>query len=297
MTGKRTALTRVATLVLAGVLVLAGGACGKGDGDNGGGGGGAKTFAAGSTMEKLNKAQKISIGTKFDQPLFGLKGLDGKPAGFDVEIGKAIASELGIPADKIEWVESPSKFREEYIEQGKVDLVVATYTINDTRKQRVAFAGPYYVAGQDILVKASDNSITGPESFKDGTKKVCSATGSTPAKNIETYLKDKASQLVLFDGYAKCVDALKAGQVDAVTTDNVILMGFAAAEPTLLKVLAKPFTQEPYGIGVKKDDSAFREFVNATLEKIYADGRYAKAWKDTVGDVAPTPTGPSINRY
>src|SRR5258705_6907637 len=168
MSHRRTTLTRVASLVLAGALALASGACGSGNEGNGTPVQTAKTFAAGSTMDRLNKAQKITIGTKFDQPLFGLKGLDGKPAGFDVEIGKIIAAELGIPADKIEWVESPSKFREEYIEQGKVDAVVATYTINDKRKERVAFAGPYYVAGQDILVKAGDTSITGPDSFKEG---------------------------------------------------------------------------------------------------------------------------------
>jgi glutamate transport system substrate-binding protein len=257
----------------------------------------APTFAAGTTMAKLQAAQKIIIGTKFDQPLFGLKNLDGRPEGFDVEIGKIIAAELGIPADKIEWTETKSAVREEYIEQGKADVVVATYTINDTRKQRIAFAGPYYVAGQDILVKKSDTSITGPDSFKDGTKKVCSVTGSTPAKKIEDYVKDKTTQIVLFDGYAKCVDALKAGTVDAVTTDNVILLGYADQDPNTFKMLNKPFTQEPYGIGLKKDDTAFRTFINDVLEKIYSDGRYAKAWADTVGDVAPAPAGPAVNRY
>ena len=220
------------------------------------------TFEAGTTMATLKAAQKITIGTKFDQPLFGLKGLDGKPTGFDVEIGKIIAAELGIAADKIEWVETKSAVREEVIEQSKVDLVVATYTINDTRKQRVGFAGPYYVAGQDIMVRKDDNSITGPDSFKDGTKKVCSVTGSTPAKKIEEYVKDKTAQIVLFGGYAQCVEALKTKVVDAVTTDNVILLGYVDQDPTAFKILSKPFTQEPYGIGVKKDDTKFRDFIN-----------------------------------
>ena len=255
------------------------------------------TFEAGTTMATLKAAQKITIGTKFDQPLFGLKGLDGKPTGFDVEIGKIIAAELGIAADKIEWVETKSAVREEVIEQSKVDLVVATYTINDTRKQRVGFAGPYYVAGQDIMVRKDDTSITGPDSFKDGTKKVCSVTGSTPAKKIEEYVKDKTAQIVLFGGYAQCVEALKTKVVDAVTTDNVILLGYVDQDPTAFKILNKPFTQEPYGIGVKKDDTKFRDFINTVLEKIYTDGRYAQAWKDTVGDVAPAPTGPAVNRY
>ena len=258
----------------------------------------AVTFAAGSTMDKLNKAQKIRVGTKFDQPGFGLAGLDGKPAGFDVEIAKIIAAELGIPADKIEWTETPSRIREEVLETDKVDIVVATYTINDARKERIDFAGPYYVAGQQIMTKKSDDSITGPDSFQDGTKKVCSVTGSTPAKNIEKYLKDVATQLVLFDVYTKCVDALKQGTVDAVTTDNVILTGFVATNPNDLKLVGTRFTDEPYGIGVKKGDTAFRDFVNDVLEKIAKDGRYAKAWTDTAGKFDPVvPEAPAVNRY
>jgi glutamate transport system substrate-binding protein len=254
-------------------------------------------FDAGTKMEALNKAQKVTIGTKFDQPLFGLKGLDGKPAGFDVEIGKIIAAKLGISSDKIEWVETPSKVREEVIEQGKVDFVVATYTINDKRKERISFAGPYYIAGQDIMVKKDDSSITGPDSFKDGTKKVCSVTGSTPAEKIKTYLKDAASQLVLFDVYSKCADALKNGQVDAVTTDNVILLGLIDKSGGEFKLVGKPFTEEPYGIGIKKDDTAFKDFINKTLEEADKDGSYKKAWEDTAGKVAEdTPELPAIDK-
>lgn len=274
-----------------------------GDNDSGGTGGGssprpAVTFAAGTTMEKLNKAQKITIGTKFDQPGFGLKGLDGKPAGFDVEIGKILATELGIPTANITWVETPSAVREEVIEQSKVDVVVATYTINDARKQRIDFAGPYYVAGQQIMTRKNDSSITGPESFRDGTKKVCSVTGSTPAAKIATYVKDQATQLVLFDVYSKCADALKGGQVDAVTTDNVILTGFVAKAPNDFKLVGSKFTEEPYGIGLKKDDTAFRAFINDLLEKIAKDGRYAKAWTDTAGKFDTNiPEAPGVNRY
>jgi glutamate transport system substrate-binding protein len=256
------------------------------------------TFAAGSTMDRLNKAQKVTVGTKFDQPGFGLKGLTGKPEGFDVEVAKLIAAELGIPADKIEFVETTSKVREDYIEQGKVDFIVATYTINDKRKERIAFAGPYYEAGQNIMVKKDDASITGPDSFKDGTKKVCSVTGSTPAEHIKTYLKDVATQLVLFDTYDKCRDALKGGQVDAVTTDNVILLGYIAKSDKAFKLAGNNFTKEPYGIGVKKDDTAFRSFINDTLEKIYANGAWKAAWDHTAGTFgAELGMPPAVVRY
>ncbi|MCW6008122.1 glutamate ABC transporter substrate-binding protein [Micromonospora sp. CPCC 205371] len=292
-------ITRMVAVAAVAALSLGIAACGGDDGgDSGDTGSGSKSFEAGSTMEKLNKAQKITIGTKFDQPGFGLKGLDGKPAGFDVEIGKLIADELGIADDKITWVETPSAVREEKIEKAEVDLVVATYTINDKRKERIDFAGPYYEAGQNILVKADDTSITGPDSFKAGDKKVCSVQGSTPATNIEKYLANKASQLVVFDVYQKCVDALTNGQVNAVTTDNVILLGFIARNEGKFKLAGENFTKEPYGIGLKKGDNAFRTFVNDTLETLFKDGRWEKAWKDTAGKyVDETPTPPTINRY
>jgi glutamate transport system substrate-binding protein len=288
--------TRIVAALGALTLALTLTACGGDDGD--GGGSGNANFAAGSTMEKLNKAQKIRVGTKFDQPGFGLKGLSGKPEGFDVEMAKLVAKALDIPEDKIEYTETPSTVREQVLQQDKVDIVVATYTINDKRKAVIDFAGPYYIAGQSILVKADDASITGPDSFKDGTKKVCSVTNSTPATNIEKYLKDKAKQLVLFDIYTKCVDALKGGQVDAVTTDNVILTGFIATNEGQFKLAGSTFTEEPYGIGLKKGDNDFRTFVNDTLEASFKDGSYTKAWKDTAGKYDPNdPKIPTIDRY
>jgi glutamate transport system substrate-binding protein len=162
----------------------------------------------------------------------------------------------------------------------------------------VDFAGPYYTAGQDIMVKKNDTSITGPDSFKAGGKKVCSVTGSTPAEKIKSYLKDPASQLVLFDVYSKCADALKNGQVDAVTTDNVILLGLIDANGGAFKLVDQPFTQEPYGIGLKKGDDKFRAFINDTLDAAAKDGSYEKAWKATAGKVKPeAPKLPVLNRY
>jgi glutamate transport system substrate-binding protein len=277
-------MNRLVAYAAVAVLALGVSACGGDDGDDGGSGADtSKTFPAGSTMQKLKDAKKLKVGTKFDQPGFGLKGLDGKPAGFDVEIAKIIATELGLTADQIEFSESPSAVREQVIEQGTVDIVVATYTINDTRKQRISFAGPYYEAGQTIMVRNNESDITGPDSFKTTNKKVCSVTNSTPATNIEKYLGDKAKQLVLFDIYQKCVDALKGGQVDAVTTDNVILSGFISTNEGAFKLAGQPFTEEPYGIGLKKGDTAFRTFINETLTKSFQDGTYQKMWQDTAG--------------
>ncbi|PPK98455.1 glutamate transport system substrate-binding protein [Kineococcus xinjiangensis] len=240
-------------------------------------------FEAGSTMAELSEAGEMTIGTKFDQPGFGLRGLDETPDGFDVRIAQYIAAQLGIEADKIKWVESPSSQREDLIVNGDVDMVVATYTINDKRKERITFAGPYYVAGQQIMVKKDDSTISGPEDLKANPDvKICSVTGSTPAENIREYLASP-DQLVTFEVYDDCVTQLENGQVQAVTTDNVILVGYVAENEGKFKLVGEQFTEEPYGIGIEKGDTAFCEFINESLEKAAEEGYYEEAWKETAG--------------
>jgi glutamate transport system substrate-binding protein len=250
-------------------------------------------FEAGTTMAKLADKGSITIGTKFDQPLFGLRGPSGEPEGFDVEIGKIIAAKLGIEPDKIKWVETVSANREPFIQDGKVDIVVATYTINDERKQVVDFAGPYFIAGQTILVKKDNDDITGPDDLAGKT--VCSVEGSTPAANIEENYPDV--KLELTDAYSNCLEPLRNDQVDAITTDNVILAGFVDQNEGEFKLAGEPFTEEPYGIGLKKGDDAFRTFINDTLEEAYEDGSWAEAWESTAGAVLETPEPPAVDRY
>ncbi|GGQ58933.1 glutamate ABC transporter substrate-binding protein [Couchioplanes azureus] len=287
--------TRAAVAAVALTLALATAACG---GDDAGSTGERTSFPAGSTMQKLRDAQKLRVGTKFDQPGFGLKRPSGTPKGFDVEIAKIIAERLGIAEERIEYTETPSSIREQVLQQDKVDIVVATYTITDKRKQLVDFAGPYYIAGQTLMVNADYSEITGPDSFKDPTKKVCSVTNSTPATNIQKYLKDKTKQLVLFENYDKCVKALMNRKVDAVTSDNVILLGFIATNEGKLALAGTAFTEEPYGIGVKKGDDQFRNFINDTIEASFGDGSYRRAWKYTAGKYDQSgPTIPTIDRY
>ena len=248
-------------------------------------------FAAGSTMAKLADAGKITVGTKFDQPLFGLLGPSGVPEGFDVEIAKIVATALGIPADKIEWKDAVSANREPFIENGDVDIVVATYTINDKRKEVISFAGPYYMAGQSILVLADNDTIKSETDLVG--KPVCSVTGSTPAAELATL----GAIPTLTDTYTLCLEPLRSGAVVAVSTDNVILAGLAAQNEGEFKVVGKPFTEEPYGIGLKKDDTDFRNFINDTLEASYADGSYKAAWESTAGKVLPFVDPPAVNRY
>ncbi len=283
---------RTTTAMTVAVATLAMAACGS---DDDGGGDAAEPsvaetpeFEAGTTMAELAEQGSIRVGTKFDQPGFGLENLEGEVEGFDVEVAKIIAGALGIEEGDIEFVQTPSAVREEVLEGGEVDMVVATYTINDTRRERISFAGPYYEAGQQIMVASDNDEITGPESFTDNPDAtVCSVTGSTPSENIREYLASD-DQLVLFDEYSQCADALGNGQVDAVTTDNVILLGFVSESDGDFKLVGEQFTEEPYGIGIPKGDVAFCEFINETL----ADNEeaYVEAWESTAGQVEGTET-------
>jgi len=242
----------------------------------------AAEFEPGSRMAELQEAGAITIGTKFDQPLFGLQNLEGQPEGFDVEVAKLVAARLGISEDNIEWVETVSANREPFLQQGQVDMVVATYTINETRDEVIDFAGPYFQAGQDILVAAGNpEGIEGEDDLAGKT--VCSVSGSTPAGYIEE--NQPEAELVLFDVYDRCVDALKNGQVQAVTTDNVILAGYAAEEPDAVELISNPFTEEPYGIGIPEGQEEFCEFINQVLADAEEDGSLQDAFDRTAGTV------------
>ncbi len=287
----------LAVLALTASLVLT--ACGDDDGDDSTTEGDSEPtaeagdFPEGSTMAELAEAGEITVGTKFDQPLFGLVGPDGTPVGFDVEIAKIIASELGISEDNITWTETVSANREPFIQDGQVDIVVATYTINDERKQLVDFAGPYFEAGQTIMVLESNSDINGPDDLAG--RRVCSVEGSTPAENIRTSYPE--AELFPTGAYSDCLEPLRNGQVDAVTTDNVILSGFVDQNPGEFKLVGETFTEEPYGIGLELGDTEFRNWINDVLEAAYEDGRWEQAWEDTAGAVLDTPEPPAVDRY
>jgi len=233
--------------------------------------------------------KKITIGTKFDQPGMAVKKPDGSMAGFDVDVATYVAKQLGYTPDEIEWKEAPSGQRETLIQNGQVDYIVATYSITDARKQKVAFAGPYLDTGQSLLVRAGTTDIVGPESLANG-KKLCSVSGSTPAQRI----KDKypGVQLQQYDTYSACVEALRNGAIDAVSTDEVILAGFGAQFPGAFTIIGKPFSTEHYGIGLRKADPELLTKINDAILTMEQDGSWKAAFERNLGPAgisAPTP--------
>ncbi|WP_413450554.1 glutamate ABC transporter substrate-binding protein [Georgenia phoenicis] len=213
----------------------------------------------------------IRIGIKFDQP--GLGYQDGNEyTGFDVDVATYIAEQLGYTADQIEWVESPSPQRETMLQNEQVDMIVATYSITDERDEVVDFAGPYFVAGQDLLIRSDDaGTITGPDVL-DG-RNLCSVSGSTSAARVkEDFSPD--TQLVELNGYSECIQYLAGGQVDAVTTDDIILAGLAAADGSgELQVVGNPFSEENYGVGLPPGSEMCQDVTDA-INAMFDDGSW-----------------------
>jgi glutamate transport system substrate-binding protein len=245
------------------------------------------------TPKELADAGSIKIGVKFDQPGIGNKepGTD-TPTGFDIEMGRIVAARLGIPDDKIEWVETVSDNREPFLKNGTVDLVIASYSITDERRGIVGQAGPYYVTGQQLLVREDDkDKITGPDDLKG--IKVCSVEGSTSLQRVED---EYGAQPVPFATYSECVDQLENETADAVTTDGAILLGYAAEDPDNLEVVGDAFSEERYGIGFKLGDAEMCQFLNDTIENAYKDGTWTDAFEATLGKSGvDTPDQPAVD--
>lgn len=251
---------RKVTAATAAVLALTVGAtaCGGGSSDSGSGGG-----------------KKIKVGIKFDQPGLGLKEPSGSYSGFDVDVATYVAKQLGYKPDQIEWVETKSADRENALARGDVKFIAATYSITPERQQKVDFAGPYLLAHQDLLVKKDADIAKGTDL---NGKNLCSVTGSTSAQNVQKTIAPKAN-LKQNSTYSECIASLQSGAVDAVTTDDSILAGFAAQDKYKgqFKLAGLKLSNENYGIGVKKGDKATLDEINKALEKMVGDGSWQKA--------------------
>ncbi|MBM6623414.1 glutamate ABC transporter substrate-binding protein [Micrococcaceae bacterium RIT802] len=253
-----------AAMAAAAALTLT--ACGGGSGDDSGG-------------------DKVKIGIKFDQPGLGFKDGDNYK-GFDVDVAKYVANELGFPEDKIEFVSAPSANRETMLQNNQVDMIFATYSITDERKKVVDFAGPYFVAGQDLLVKKGSD-ITSPEDLNG--KNLCSVTGSTSARKVKDKYASKVN-LQELPGYAECVTQMAGGTIDAVTTDDIILAGLAAqpAYQGKFEVVGKPFTEEKYGVGIPKGSDKCED-INKAITKMIDSGEWKKALEANTEGTGYTP--------
>ncbi|OKI00935.1 ABC transporter substrate-binding protein [Streptomyces sp. CB02923] len=297
--------TRTALVALALTAALLAAGCGKSGSPPVKGPGGSQlphyTTAQGfrlpdsATWRKASSRGRLVVGAKEDQPYMGERDpASGTYTGFDIEIAKMMSASLGFDPKTVQFKTIASANRETALQNGQIDYYVGTYTVNAKRKQQVGFAGPYYMAGQGLLVRKDQKGIDGPRDLAG--RKVCSAAGSTPYQRIQAdYPK---ADLVAYDTYSVCVDNLLTYQVDAVTTDDAILMGYAAKVPDELKLAGRPFSEEPYGIGVPRGDTALRFALDDALAAHERNGDWKKAYEATLGlSGVPAPRPPAIDRY
>ncbi|TDD65976.1 glutamate ABC transporter substrate-binding protein [Actinomadura darangshiensis] len=219
--------------------------------------------------EKKSVADKDSlvIGVKEDQPALGVKRPDGTYEGFDVDVATYVAGKLGVPKGNLTFKTTNSSVREEALAKGTVDMIVATYSITAKRKMKVTFAGPYYVAHQDTFVRADATAVKDVRDLKG--KRICEVTGSNSWRRVIEERKVDAKPVTV-NTYGACMDALAAGRLDAVSTDDLILAGFATGRPG--RMINAPFTDEKYGVGLKKGDLRGCEEVNRAITDMYQDG-------------------------
>jgi glutamate transport system substrate-binding protein len=268
-------MRRLLATALAGLFLLTG--CGSAEGPN----------EEPAIVPGAIEGAELTIGIPFDEPGIGIKN-GTSYSGFDVETATYVAKALGVDEGDITWVEATGDERERLLVSGEADLIFSTYSITDERRQRVDFAGPYFVAHQDLLVRRNDEEITGPDTLNG--RDLCTVAGTTSADNILQRYQGRIT-LKELPRYSDCVQALADSEVDAVTTDDVILAGYAAQPQYqgVLRLVGRGFSDESYGVGIRKGDQAMVDRVNAALRQYVEDGSWRRAL-----NISVAPSGYSI---
>ncbi|TYP72444.1 transporter substrate-binding domain-containing protein [Paenibacillus methanolicus] len=285
---------RMLGVMLAAIMLVAS-ACGTKNDNAGGESGGANggNAARGGTnaeapadegvLKEIKERGKLVVGVKFDTKLFGLKDPgSGAVEGFDVDIAKQVAKKVLGDETKLELKEVTSKTRIPMLNNGEIDLIVATMTITDERKKEVDFSDVYFKAGQSLLVKKG-SAIKGIEDVTKDSK-VLGVKGATSIKNIED--KIPGLKVQQYENYQEAFTALRAGKGEALTTDNAILYGMTKQDDNY-EVVGGTFTDEPYGIAIKKGESALVALVNETIKELQASGEYAAIYEKWIGEKPP----------
>lgn len=251
----------------------------------------APTFAADSTMHKLHEAGSLRIGVRLDQPNLSYQNSpSSSPTGFDIEIAKIIAAALGLKPAQITWVKLTASTQDAYLQSHLVDLIVAAYSLTEQRASIVGQAGPYYITGQQFMVRA-DSNANFPANLQGKTVSVAGAANVNPNRDATFGITEiKAASA------ADCINMLETKSVHAVISDGAILQGFMINDPDKLRTIGEPFTTERYTIGYNRGDSAMCTFLTDTLVAAYKNGTWSNAFETTLGKTgieAPTPPQPA----
>ncbi|HEY0640612.1 MAG TPA: glutamate ABC transporter substrate-binding protein [Pseudonocardiaceae bacterium] len=243
---------------------------------------------AGSTMAAIAQRGQLRVGV--DQNTYGFGFRDsssGDLEGFDIDVARQMALAIFGDQTKIQFVTMASADREPALMEGRVDMVVRTFTITCDRKQRINFSTVYFEAGQQVLVNRGSE-------FRDleslAGKRVCSASGSTSIGRLLNAAVPLTA--VGVPNWTDCLVMLQQGQVDAVSTDDTILAGLAAQDPNT-EVVGGRFSDEPYGIGMPLQSPDLVAFVNGVLDRMRRDGTWAAIHQRWLSELGPAPAPPT----
>ena len=256
-------------LVLVGTLVILAGLCG--------------TLLAADTLETVKKKGVLVAGVKDSTPGFGF--VDEKTreiVGYDVDFVKAIAKKLGV---KLELKPVTSASRMPQLTEGNIDIIAATMTATPERAKQIDFSLTYFFTGQKFIVKKGTvKSLADLEGKRIGTAK-----GSTSEQNAAKALP-KATVLS-FDDYPQAFLALQQGKVFAVTTDESILANLLGRAPNKeqFEIPEIQISDEPYGMGMRKGDKNFADFVNKTLLEMEKSGEAKRIFDRWFGPTSAAP--------
>ena len=232
-----------------------------------------------STLEVVKKRGKLIAGVKTDFPPFGTIDASGRNVGFDVDVAHRFAQALFNDANQVELVAVTSGNRIPFLQSGKIDIIIATVTITDERRQVVEFSEPYFLSGSLLLVPRA-STARGLEDMAGKT--VAVVQGAIQDKDVAE-LMPRADR-IKFGKVSEAVLAVKGGRADAYVHDDIVILSLAKENPDL-KAVGKPFVPRPYGIAVRKGDTEFITWVNAELAQMRKDGTYDRLWKKYFADV------------
>ena len=275
----RTKAKALGSVLAIAALLLSGCSSSGGSADN--------NFPADSTMAKIAAKGKVTVGVAYDTALFSVKNpTTGAIEGFDADFARLVAEKLTGSADNIEWVETSGENRMPFIESGKVDLVIKTFTITDERELRIDFAGPYYLVGQDMMVRADYTKVTKVNDLNNAGIKVCVGTGTVTAGNIR--LTSPKANITEVDDTNLCVEGVIDNRFDVYVDDDSYMGGVVAQRPDKIKMVGAPFTKEGLGWGLMNNDTVFKTWLNELLQTAIDDGTWKKFYDANIGSILGT---------
>jgi polar amino acid transport system substrate-binding protein len=244
-----------------------------------------------STMAAIAERGRLIVGVDQNTYFFGSRNpASGQPEGFDIDLAREIARHIFGDPSRIQFRVVDASQREPILQQGLVDLVVRTYTITCARKESVDFSTVYYYAHQRILA-AKGSGIHSAADLSD--KRVCAVSGTTSLSRL--FALNPRPTLLGVSTWTDCLVLFQQGQVDAISTDDVVLYGLARQDPTV-DVVGPNMSVEPYGVGVKKENSDLVRFVNGVLEQMRDDGTWERLYDAHLRSLGPSP-GPPTAKY